>query len=245
MKKKYQKLYQHRPQIAQANLCVINAEKSAAENGVTLWSIFSRNGLSQWHAAMAPAMASSNATEQWRPSNGTKQWRPAMAPNVNPAKVVASIRQFHPAMASSQGPQQWHPLHLRDTLGARDWKMPYRFIVMLLSFFYHVIYQLFVMYLSFIFQLSCFYHLIVHLFITYLYIIFSHVFIIFEHVFIMILLFSFLFYFLFLNIFTIRFSLCLFVLVHVYLFEIIFYHCLLKMRFHVLPFISSMLADSV
>ena len=40
----FQNSYQHRPQIAQANLCVINVEKGAAENGVTLWSIFSRNG---------------------------------------------------------------------------------------------------------------------------------------------------------------------------------------------------------
>ena len=124
------KLYQHRPQIAQANLCVINPEKSAAENGVTLCSIYfamvSRNGThaamasshgtQQWHPAMAPqqwhpAMAPSNGNEQWRPSNGTEQWRPAMAPNVNSLKLVASIRQWHPAMASSShnGTQQWHP----------------------------------------------------------------------------------------------------------------------------------------
>ncbi len=34
---------------AQANLCVnvINVEKGAAKNGVTLWSIFSRNGTQQ------------------------------------------------------------------------------------------------------------------------------------------------------------------------------------------------------
>ena len=45
----YPEVYQHRPQIAQANLCVINVEKGAAENGVTLRSIFSRNGTQQWH----------------------------------------------------------------------------------------------------------------------------------------------------------------------------------------------------
>ena len=51
------KLYQHRPQIAQANLCVINVEKGPAENGVTLWSIFSRNGTPR-------AMAPSNGTQR-------------------------------------------------------------------------------------------------------------------------------------------------------------------------------------
>ena len=53
-KKMKKKLHQHRPQIAQANLCVIDVEKGAAENGVTLWSILSRNGTQQWHPAMAP-----------------------------------------------------------------------------------------------------------------------------------------------------------------------------------------------
>ena len=31
-----EKIYQHRPQIAQANLCAITVEKGAAENGVTV-----------------------------------------------------------------------------------------------------------------------------------------------------------------------------------------------------------------
>ena len=62
--------------------CVINVEKGATENGVTLWSIFSRNGTQQWHPSMAP----SNGTQQY-PAMAPKQWHRAMAPNVNPAKV--------------------------------------------------------------------------------------------------------------------------------------------------------------
>ena len=84
------KLYQHRPQIAQANLCVINVEKGAAENGVTLWSIVlaiaPSNGTPAWH----PAIVNSASIQQW--------WHPAMAP-----------QQWHPAMAPSNGNQQWHP----------------------------------------------------------------------------------------------------------------------------------------
>ncbi len=94
------KLYQHRPQIAQANLCVINIEKGATGNGVTLRSIFPRNGTQQWHPSMAPsnghpAMAPSNGIQRWAPHNGTQQWHRAMAPTP----------VWHPAMA----PRQWHP----------------------------------------------------------------------------------------------------------------------------------------
>ena len=143
-----QKLYQHRPQLAQTNLRVINVEKGAAENGVTLWSIFSRNGSQQWHPSNGteqwhptwtppklvasiqqchPAMASSHGTQQGHPSNGTEQWHPAMAPNVNSAKVG-----WYPAMAPSNGiqpwhrsngTQQWHP-SMAPSIGTQQWHCP-------------------------------------------------------------------------------------------------------------------------
>ncbi len=84
-KKGLEKLYQHRPQIAQANLCVcvcvIKVEKGAAENGVTVWSIF----FSQWHPAISPSNGTP-AHPAMAPSNGTPA-HPAMAPKVNSAKV--------------------------------------------------------------------------------------------------------------------------------------------------------------
>ena len=101
------KLYQHRPQITSQFVCVINAEKSAADNGVTLWSIFSRNGFSQWHAAMAsshgtPRWHPAMAPQQWHPSNGTQQWHPAMASS-NGTHCMAPL-QWHPAMAPNVNP---------------------------------------------------------------------------------------------------------------------------------------------
>ena len=98
---KNSELYQHRPQIAQANLSVINIEKGAAENGVTLRSIFHRNGTQQWHRAMAP----SNGTPAWHPAMATQQWHPTWTP----PKLVASFQQWHPAMAPSHATPQWHP----------------------------------------------------------------------------------------------------------------------------------------
>ena len=104
-------LYQHRPQVAQANLCVISIGKGAAENGVTLRSIFPRNGTQRWHPSMAPsnghpAMApnvNSNGTQQWHPmapsiETHTQQWHLAMSPS-----------NGTPALAPSNGTQQWHP----------------------------------------------------------------------------------------------------------------------------------------
>ena len=59
-------------------VCYHNVEKDGAENGVSLWPIFSRNGIQQWHLAMALA-----SIQPWHPSNGTQQWHawwhPAMA----------------------------------------------------------------------------------------------------------------------------------------------------------------------
>ena len=77
-------LYQHRPQIARANSCVINVEKDAAENGVSLWPIFSRNG-----------------TQQWLSRNGIQQWHLAMA--------LASIQPWHPSNGTQQWHAWWHP----------------------------------------------------------------------------------------------------------------------------------------
>ena len=116
------KLYQHRPQISQTNLCVINVQKGSkrcsGERCNTLVNFFSQwhpaiapqqwhtaapsNGIQPWHPTMAPsngtpAMAPSNGTQQWHPSNGT----PAMAPsNGTPASAMAPAPQhWHRAMA--------------------------------------------------------------------------------------------------------------------------------------------------
>ena len=112
-----QKIYQHRHQIAQANLCVINIETGAAENGVTLWSIFPRNGTQQLHREN-PAMAPQHGTQAMaprKPSNGTPAWHPAMAPNVNPQPLLLEVRApiakairgiIMSAMAASNGAQR-------------------------------------------------------------------------------------------------------------------------------------------
>ena len=116
-------LYQHRPQIAQANSCVINVEKDAAENGASLWPIFSRNGtqqwlsrngIQQWHLAMALASIQPWHPQPWHPSNGTpamapQQWHPAVAPSngtdgTTPAMAPSNGAQWHPATAPNVNP---------------------------------------------------------------------------------------------------------------------------------------------
>ncbi len=91
-------LYQHKPQIAQTNLFVINIEKGSGERYNTLVN-FPRNGTQEWHPAMAPQ----HGTQQWPPSNETQQWHSAMAPS-------NGTQQWHPSNGShpSNGTQQWH-----------------------------------------------------------------------------------------------------------------------------------------
>ena len=114
------KLYQHRPQIAKTNFCVIrgHVHSPKVKLVVTLPPTMAHyNGTLRRHPAMAPrplhpAVAPCNGTQQWHHVhstiahyNGTLQRHPAMAPR----PLNHSTLQWHPAMAPSNGTTSTQP----------------------------------------------------------------------------------------------------------------------------------------
>ena len=124
--KKSDKLYQHRPQIAKTNFCVINVENSvtsARNSRQFVWMPLLRMGTQQWHHVHSPkvgrhpplppaAMAPSNGTTPPKlvvflpPNHSTQQWQqwhhsPKLGrPSPFPQRGTL---QWHPAMAPSNG----------------------------------------------------------------------------------------------------------------------------------------------
>ena len=119
----YQKLYQHRPQIAKNmffNFCVINEENSvtsARSSRQFFWIFFSGCHC----CARCPCTTSTppNLVVTLAPNHSTLQWYPAMAPRPLPqswsspfpptiAHCNGTLR-WHPAMAPRPCTLQWHP----------------------------------------------------------------------------------------------------------------------------------------
>ena len=93
-------LYQHRPQIAKSNFCVINVKKKCPPNHSTL----------QWHPAMAPSNVHRPLPQSWSsPSpqtiahyNGTLQWHHVHSPKVGRHPPPPTIAHYN-------GTPHWHP----------------------------------------------------------------------------------------------------------------------------------------
>ena len=93
------KLYQHRPQIAKTNFCVIKGTTSTPSKLVVTHpsTIAHYNCTQQWHHAHSPKVG------RHPPHHSTLQWHPAMDPAMAPRPLNHSTLQWHPAIASSNG----------------------------------------------------------------------------------------------------------------------------------------------
>ena len=130
------KIYQHRPQIAKNNFCVINVENSATstrKSSQFVWMPLLRMGTQQWHhvhspkvgrhplppnhsttttppklvVTLRPTIAHYNGTLQWHHDHSTKNWSSPSAPS-------HSTLQWHPATVPS------HPIRQSGSIGSKN-----------------------------------------------------------------------------------------------------------------------------
>ena len=122
------KLYQHRPQIAKTNFCVINVENrcNVCKKLMTKFIVV--------FCGVCVKLVALNIEGGYETGIGTLQWHPAIAPRplpqgCPPPSTIAHYNgtlQWHPAMALRPLPQstpQWHPaMALRPLL--QSWSSP-------------------------------------------------------------------------------------------------------------------------
>ena len=107
-RKQKNKLYQHRPQIAKTNFCVINVENSvtsARNSRQFVWMQLLRMGTQQWHHVHSPKVG------RLPPPQPQHTTMAAMAPLPQTWPSLPFPAAWHTTMAPCNGTQQWHYIH--------------------------------------------------------------------------------------------------------------------------------------